>query len=159
MRRLVTVVFFYALGASVLAQESEEDTSFSLPEEQMPFLDRLKTPPPLPLTSLRLQLLDKISCQFLHTLVQVGRLYAFGRLRFIVTRAFKNPPEEYPEFYALLKIWEVVPPGNGGDQTTSSLEKKCLIFSGWMFASSPAIAPLEHPVYDVRVLIPRSSPS
>ncbi|MDR0662275.1 MAG: DUF2155 domain-containing protein, partial [Holosporales bacterium] len=91
--------------------------------------------------------------------VQVGRLYAFGRLRFIVVRAFKNPPEEYPEFYAFLKIWEMIPPGSGSDQTTSSLERKRLVFSGWMFASSPAIAPLEHPVYDVRVLIPRSSSS
>ena len=26
------------------------------------------------------------------------------------------------------------------------------VFSGWMFASSPALNPLEHPVYDVWVL-------
>ena len=26
------------------------------------------------------------------------------------------------------------------------------IFSGWMFASSPAVNALEHPVYDVTVL-------
>ncbi|MEL6363320.1 MAG: DUF2155 domain-containing protein [Pseudomonadota bacterium] len=35
-----------------------------------------------------------------------------------------------------------VPPGPGGDT----------VFTGWMFASSPALNPLEHPVYDVWVI-------
>ena len=31
-------------------------------------------------------------------------------------------------------------------------EKPVLRFSGWMFASSPALSALEHPVYDLIVL-------
>ncbi|MEM9705390.1 MAG: DUF2155 domain-containing protein [Pseudomonadota bacterium] len=35
---------------------------------------------------------------------------------------------------------------------TESFSDGALVFSGWMFASSPALNPLEHPVYDVWVI-------
>ena len=54
----------------------------------------------------------------------------------------KNPPEETPESAAFLEIDEVRP---GEAQRRA-------VFSGWMFASSPALSALEHPVYDVNVL-------
>ena len=38
-----------------------------------------------------------------------------------------------------------------GDQKTAELPPG-VIFSGWMFASSPALNPLDHPVYDVWVI-------
>jgi len=53
----------------------------------------------------------------------------------------KNPPEETPESAAFLEIDEVRPG-----------EANLRVFSGWMFASSPALSALEHPVYDVNVL-------
>ena len=57
----------------------------------------------------------------------------------------KKPPEDEPNTAAFLIIDEVRP-GNA-----SSVETKRL-FSGWMFASSPAISALEDPIYDINVL-------
>ena len=53
----------------------------------------------------------------------------------------KNPPEERPESAAFLEIDEVRPG-----------ESEVKRFSGWMFATSPALSALEHPVYDINVL-------
>ena len=65
----------------------------------------------------------------------------FGTLSIRVRDCEKNPPEETPESAAFLEIDELRP---GEAQTR--------VFSGWMFASSPALSALEHPVYDVNLL-------
>jgi hypothetical protein len=65
----------------------------------------------------------------------------FGTLEIIVRTCHKLPPEETPETAAFLDIWEVK---NG--------EAAAPLFRGWMFASSPALSALEHPVYDVWVI-------
>ena len=59
-----------------------------------------------------------------------------------------RPPEEPPESAAFLEIQERKPDG-----TTQKL------FSGWMFASSPALNALEHPVYDVWVVSCKTAPA
>lgn len=59
-----------------------------------------------------------------------------------------RPPEEPPESAAFLQIQERKPDG-----TTQQL------FSGWMFASSPALNALEHPVYDVWVISCKTAPA
>ena len=40
------------------------------------------------------------------------------------------------------------------EDTMRSIQEfdKITVFSGWMFASSPAVSSLEHPVYDVTLL-------
>jgi hypothetical protein len=53
----------------------------------------------------------------------------------------KRPPEETPESAAFLQVVEQKP----GEQPVTR-------FSGWMFASSPALSAMEHPVYDLWVL-------
>ena len=59
-----------------------------------------------------------------------------------------RPPEEPPESAAYIDIQERKPDG-----TTAN------IFSGWMFASSPALSALEHPVYDIWVISCKTVPS
>ncbi|MDR2416558.1 MAG: DUF2155 domain-containing protein [Holosporales bacterium] len=144
--------------------ESEKPKAFQA-EEPLPIVNRLEAGSPMPILTVHVRLLDKISCQYLHALLHVGRLYAFGRLRILVLKAFANAAEEYPEIYAFLKIWEIPllhaefgpKKKNSQESAVPSIEKdaqgteKTLVFSGWMFASSPAIAPLEHPVYDIRL--------
>ncbi|TMJ60254.1 MAG: DUF2155 domain-containing protein [Alphaproteobacteria bacterium] len=53
----------------------------------------------------------------------------------------KSPPEDTPESAAFVEI----------DETRTG-EVRTRVFSGWMFASSPALSALEHPVYDVILL-------
>ncbi len=70
----------------------------------------------------------------------VGEVVRFGSLEIIARVCDKRPPEEPPESAAFLDIWEV----RQGEAAIS-------LFRGWMFASSPALSAMEHPVYDVWV--------
>ena len=89
-----------------------------------------------------LQGLDKITARVSKFDASVGAAVRFGTLSIRVRDCEKAPPEDPPESAAFLQIDEVRP----GEMKTKRL------FSGWMFASSPALSALEHPVYDVTVL-------
>jgi hypothetical protein len=88
-----------------------------------------------------LQGLDKITARVSEIEVPVGKTVHFGTLSITVRDCEKNPPEDRPESAAFLQIDEVRP---GEDNIRQ--------FSGWMFAQSPALSSLEHPVYDVILL-------
>ena len=96
------------------------------------------TPEPVAL----LQGLDKITARVSKFEAPVGAPMHFGTLSIRVRDCEKNPPEEPPESAAFVEIDEMRP----GEDTAKRL------FSGWMFASSPALSALEHPVYDVNLL-------
>lgn len=74
--------------------------------------------------------------------INVGRdeKVSFGTLEITMRDCRSNPPEETPESVAFLEVTDL---GHVGEPVK--------IFSGWMFASSPAVSPLEHAVYDVWV--------
>jgi hypothetical protein len=88
-----------------------------------------------------LQGLDKVTARVSTIEAPVGQVVRFGALEIIARTCDKRPPEEPPESAAFLDIWEVRP----GEAAIS-------LFRGWMFASSPALSAMEHPVYDVWVL-------
>jgi hypothetical protein len=88
-----------------------------------------------------LQGLDKVTARVLTIEARLGDTTKIGALEIIVRACDKRPPEETPESTAFLDVWEVRP----GEPASN-------IFRGWMFASSPALSALEHPVYDVWVL-------
>jgi hypothetical protein len=88
-----------------------------------------------------LQGLDKITARVSKFEAPVGTPVRFGTLTILVRDCEKNPPEETPESGAFVQISES-DPGRGDVR----------LFSGWMFASSPALSGLEHPVYDVNLL-------
>ncbi|MSO71201.1 MAG: DUF2155 domain-containing protein [Alphaproteobacteria bacterium] len=87
-----------------------------------------------------LQGLDKITARVRSLELEFGETLVFGTLRITLRACRKAPPEDAPEAVAFLEITEVRPP-----------QFPIRIFSGWMFASSPALSALEHPVYDVWV--------
>lgn len=88
-----------------------------------------------------LQTLDKVTARVSTVTVPVGHTAKFGTLFIKVNHCDKRPPEETPESAAFLDITE----RRADDQSVR-------IFTGWMFASSPALNALEHPVYDVWVI-------
>jgi hypothetical protein len=88
-----------------------------------------------------LQGLDKVTGRVMTIDAPVGATVHFGTLEIIVRTCRKRPPEEEPESAAFLDIWEI----RSGAPAQS-------LFRGWMFASSPALSALEHPVYDIWVL-------
>lgn len=90
----------------------------------------------------RLRALDKITARTMTFEADVGSTVKFGPLFIKVRACHKAPPIETPEAASFLQIWE------------NSLKdgKPQWVFSGWMFASSPALSPMDHPVYDVWLL-------
>lgn len=101
-------------------------------------------------TAAVLQGLDKVTARVSRFEAPVGQTVGFNRLRITVRACRKRPPEEPPESAAFLEIDDVQPNGE---------VKRA--YSGWMFASSPALAAMEHPVYDVWVVdcrLPEAAP-
>jgi hypothetical protein len=88
-----------------------------------------------------LQGLDKVTARVTTFRVPVGEPVDFGALRIRVRHCDRTPPEEEPEAAAFLEIDELRP---GQEQE--------VLFTGWMFASSPGLNAVEHAVYDVWVL-------
>lgn len=95
---------------------------------------------PIPREGAVLQGLDKITARVSELALRNGEVGAFGNLVIRVSACNEAPPEAPPEATAFLEI---------GDGRT---KPAVLLFRGWMFASSPAVSALEHPVYDIRVL-------
>lgn len=91
-------------------------------------------------TGVLLQGLDKVTARVTTIEAPLNQPVRFGTLEIVARRCFKRPPEESPESAAFLEIREM----RQGEQPQ-------LLFRGWMFASSPALSALEHPVYDVWV--------
>jgi len=89
----------------------------------------------------RLGGLDKVTARVSTFDVHVGETVSFGTLDIRADACFEAAPTDPPESAAFLQIVDV-PPGDGVQQA----------FTGWMFASSPALSALEHPVFDVWVV-------
>ena len=89
----------------------------------------------------KLRSLDKVTARTMTFEAKVGSTVQFGPLYIKVQACRKAPPIEKPEAASFLQIWEI-----GAD------EKAEWVFSGWMFASSPALSPMDHPIYDVWVI-------
>ena len=87
--------------------------------------------------------IDKLSART-HTFdIPVDKTVQFGKSLFIKVRACrKTPPVGEPESAAFLQIWERKP----------HEDESRWIFSGWMYASNPALSAMDHPVYDVWVI-------
>ncbi len=91
--------------------------------------------------AIRLRGLNKVTARISTLEAPIGTVMRFGNLEVIAHRCWQSAPEEQPETAGLLEIRELKPD-----------EPPQRIFSGWMFASSPALSALEHPVYDITVL-------
>jgi hypothetical protein len=89
----------------------------------------------------KLKSLDKITARTETFEARVGSTVKFDSLFIKVQSCRKSDPIEEPESASFLQIWEI-------DES----DEAQWIFSGWMFASSPALSPMDHPIYDVWVI-------
>jgi hypothetical protein len=94
-----------------------------------------------------LQGLDKVTARISTITAPIGQTVHFGTLDITVAQCTKKPPDEPPDTSAFLTVTDNRPGG-----------QKVKIFSGWMFASSPALNALEHPVFDITVVDCREPP-
>jgi hypothetical protein len=88
-----------------------------------------------------LRALDKVTARTQDLFVPIDETAIFGSIAVRPRKCLKRPPEETPETSVFLEISEM-----------GEAEENLPLFTGWMFASSPAINALEHPVYDVWVI-------
>ena len=84
--------------------------------------------------------LDKITARIEKLELNLNDEEVLGSLTIILKSCQNRPPDYLPESAAYVEIY---------DKLNKNYEKGILIFSGWMFSSSPAISALEHPIYDI----------
>ncbi|MGH7123387.1 MAG: DUF2155 domain-containing protein [Stellaceae bacterium] len=137
-----TTLLVIALGALAAAAHAQQKGPAAPP----------KAPPPPPTTAAApavtvaiLQGLDKTTARVSTVEAPLDKPVRFGTLVITARACDKKPPEEPPNTAAFLEIDEARAQGPANTDVRH-------LFSGWMFAQSPALSGLEHPVYDVTVL-------
>ncbi len=127
---LITALFLalgFALGGGGLVVAAELETEVTGKMQDFPIV--------------KLQSLDKVTARTMTFEARVGSTVKFGQIYIKVQACRKASPLELPESAAFLQIWQI------------TLEEKAeWIFSGWMFASSPGLSSMDHPIYDVWVI-------
>jgi|GEM_PF-317131 len=106
-----------------------------------------------------LRALDKITGRSVDIRVKADEPIVFGSLNIEMKTCYQTPPELPPESAAFLSIKstqavrvENMQEGVDASKVSTVSEDNPRLFSGWMFASSPGLSALEHPVYDVWVI-------
>ena len=94
-----------------------------------------------PGTILMLRGLDKITGRPTDIAAPIGKPVQFATLTITARYCYSTPASETPETSAFLQIEDHRP-----DQGAKR------VFSGWMYASSPSLNGMEHPLYDVWVI-------
>lgn len=82
--------------------------------------------------------LDKITGRIIAFEASVDETVQFGSLQITARVCYSRPEYENPQTTTFLDVDEV---------SSDNQYKK--IFSGWMFAASPGLNAIEHPIYDV----------
>jgi hypothetical protein len=82
--------------------------------------------------------LDKITGRIISFEAAIGETVQFGSLQITPRVCYSRPPTEAPQTDAFAEVDEVL--------ENHSTHR---IFTGWMFADSPGLHGVEHPVYDL----------
>jgi hypothetical protein len=82
--------------------------------------------------------LDKVTGRISHLEIPINQTVQFGALKVTPRVCNTRPPTEPPHTDAFVEVDEI--------KLNGDVER---IFTGWMFADSPGLHAVEHPVYDV----------
>jgi hypothetical protein len=85
--------------------------------------------------------LDKMTGEATTIVAPIDKPVQFATLTIVARYCYSTPPSETPETAAFVQI---------EDHRPNQPARR--IFSGWMYASSPGLNGLEHPLYDVWVV-------
>jgi hypothetical protein len=85
-----------------------------------------------------IQILDKITAKVKVYKIRKNQNLILGSLSIEIYSCFTNPPQEIPEDYVLLRVYDYM-----------NLKDDQLIYQGWMISSTPGSTPLEHPIYEL----------
>ena len=82
--------------------------------------------------------LDKVTARISRLEIGLGQTVRFGSLVVTPRSCYSRPPTEPPKTTGFVEVTEVKLDG---------AQKQ--LFSGWMFAESPGLNAVEHPVFDI----------
>jgi len=105
-------------------------------------------PPPQGGTQIVMRGLDKITGRPTSIAAAIGKPVHFATLTITARYCYSTPASETPETAAFVQIEDRRP-----DQPARR------VFSGWMYASSPGLNAVEHPLYDVWVISCNNAPA
>ena len=80
----------------------------------------------------------------------------FENILIKVFSCYTRPEDETPENSAFIKVNET---NTSYKEELNSVKQGKLIFSGWMFSSSPSLVAMEHPNYDIWLLECKNDPN
>ena len=86
-----------------------------------------------------LKILDKISSKNTLLKLKNGDLVKFKDLSIKSLKCKNSEFDDNPEITAYIQVKDLTKDDNNN----------VFVFNGWMFSSSPSIAPFDHPVYDI----------
>ncbi len=82
--------------------------------------------------------LDKVTARISTIEIRLGDTQVFGSLKITPRVCYTRPPTEPPLTSSFVEVREI--------KLDGSVDK---LFTGWMFAQSPGLHGVEHPVFDV----------
>jgi hypothetical protein len=82
--------------------------------------------------------LDKMTARIQKLAVPLGETVQFGALKVTPRHCYTRPPTELPKTSTYVDVQELQLDGSSKP-----------LFAGWMFAESPGLNAVEHPVFDV----------
>ena len=86
-----------------------------------------------------IKILDKISSKNTLLKIKNGESIKFKDLSIKSLKCKNSEFDDNPEITAYIQVRDL----------TNKNNDEVFVFNGWMFSSSPSIAPFDHPVYDV----------
>ena len=86
-----------------------------------------------------IQVLDKISSKNVLLKLENGKEIKHKDLSIRSMKCKNSEFDDNPEITAYIQVKDV----------TKKTNDDVFVFNGWMFSSSPSIAPFDHPVYDI----------
>ena len=86
-----------------------------------------------------IKILDKISSKNNLLKLRNGEVKKFKDLEVKSLKCKNSEFDDNPEITAYIQVRDL----------TNKNNDEVFVFNGWMFSSSPSIAPFDHPVYDV----------
>jgi hypothetical protein len=146
----LSALMFAALTVAAQGQGVKLDLAQQAPAPAKPGTAQAKPPAAVPPTSpasptgpmtLLLRGLDKITGRPTEITAPIGKPVKYATLTIMVRFCYSTPASETPETSAFLQVEDHRP----GQPVRR-------IFSGWMYASSPGLNGMEHPLYDVWVI-------
>ena len=89
--------------------------------------------------SINLKILDKISSKNKLIKINIVEEYTYKDLSIKSMKCTNSEFDDNPEITAYMQVKDL----------TKKNKDEVFVFNGWMFSSSPSIAPFDHPVYDI----------